>query len=85
MRELGTRFHVDTILEGSVARSGERLRVVRQLVNAGTERILWSHQDDRDARDLARVQDDVMSAIAGTLKLRVTETGIVEKKLTIYI
>ena len=80
VRELGNRFHVDAILEGSVSRSGERLRVVTQLVDAGTERILWSHQDERDARDLARVQDDVMGAIASTLKLRLTEAAIPEAR-----
>lgn len=80
VHELGNRFHVDSVLEGSVARSGERLRVMTQLVDAGTERILWSHQDERDARDLASVQDDLMSAIAGTLRLRLTETAIPEAR-----
>ena len=80
VRELGNRFHVDAILEGSVARSAERLRVMTQLVDAGTERILWSHQDERDARDLASVQDDLMSAIAGTLRLRLMETAVPEAR-----
>ena len=57
--ELGKRFQVDAILEGSIGRLGDRLRVVTQLVDVATQRTLWSHQDDRDARDLARVQDDV--------------------------
>ena len=80
VRELGNRFRVDAVLEGSVARSGERLRVVIQLVDARTERLLWSHQDERNARDLARVQDDLMSAITGTLKLRLTEATTPEAR-----
>jgi len=78
--ELGKRFQVDTILEGSVGRLGDRLRVVTQLVDVATQRTLWSHQDDRDARDLASVQDDVMGALADTLRLRLTETSIPEAR-----
>ena len=80
VRELANRFHIDAILEGSVGRSGERLRVITQLVDVGTERILWSHQDERDARDLARAQDDVMNTIASTLRLHLTETAIPEAR-----
>jgi len=76
VHELGKRFQVDAILEGSVVRSGERLRVFTQLVDVSTERILWSQQDEREARDLARMQDDVMNAIAGTLKLRLSEAAM---------
>jgi len=78
--ELGKHFQVDAILEGSIGRLGDRLRVVTQLVDVATQRTLWSHQDDRDARDLASVQDDVMTAIAGTLRLRLTETAIPEAR-----
>jgi tetratricopeptide (TPR) repeat protein len=80
VRELGNRFHVDAILEGSVGRSDGRLRVITQLVDVGTERILWSHQDDRDAHDLAHVPDDVISAISGTLKFHLTESTIPEAR-----
>jgi len=76
LHELGKRFHVNAILEGSVSRSGERLRVVTQLVDIATEQTLWSHQDERDARDLAHMQDDVMNAIADTLKLRLSQAAI---------
>jgi len=80
VRELRDRFHVDAILEGSVARSGERLRVIAQLVDAGSEHVLWSNQDDRDASDLAGVQNDLITSIAGTLRLRLTETEIPEAR-----
>ncbi|HSP67904.1 MAG TPA: tetratricopeptide repeat protein [Bryobacteraceae bacterium] len=73
VRELGARFHVDSILEGSLRRSGDRLRLTTQLVDVASERILWSNQDERDARDLGKVQDDLLIAITGTLKLRITE------------
>jgi len=76
LRELGTRFHVDAILEGSLRRSGDRLQVTMQLVDVASERTLWSDRDERDASDLGKVQDDLLAAIAGTLKLRVTEEAI---------
>jgi TolB-like protein/DNA-binding winged helix-turn-helix (wHTH) protein/Tfp pilus assembly protein PilF len=75
-RELGARFHVDTILEGSLRRSGDRLQLTTQLVDVASERTFWSHQDERDVRDLGKVQDDLLAAIAGTLKLRITEESI---------
>jgi len=75
-RELGARFHVDTILEGSLRRSGGRLQLTTQLVDVASERTFWSHQDERDVRDLGKVQDDLLAAIAGTLRLRITEESI---------
>jgi Tfp pilus assembly protein PilF len=80
IRDLRDRFHVDAVLEGSIARSGDRLRVIAQLVNAVTESVLWSNRDDRDAHDLAGVQDDLIAAIGGTLKFRLTENDIPEAR-----
>ena len=80
VHELGKRFHVDAILEGSVARSTDRLRVVTQLVDVATDRILWSHQDERGADDLAHMQDDLMNAIASNLRLRLSAAQVPEAR-----
>ena len=75
-RELGARFHVDTILEGSLRRSGDRLQLTMQLVDVATERTLWSFQDERDVRDLGYLRDDLLAAIEGALKLRIAEDAV---------
>jgi DNA-binding winged helix-turn-helix (wHTH) protein/TolB-like protein/tetratricopeptide (TPR) repeat protein len=76
VRDLGSRFHVDAIVESSIRRSGDRLQVMTQLVDVTSERTLWSHQDERDVRDLGKVQEDLLGSIAKVLKLRITEESI---------
>jgi TolB-like protein/DNA-binding winged helix-turn-helix (wHTH) protein/tetratricopeptide (TPR) repeat protein len=72
-RDLGVRFHVNAILEGSIRRSGDRLQVTMQLVDAASDGTLWTYKDERDARELGKIQDDLLTGIADTLKLRITE------------
>jgi TolB-like protein/tetratricopeptide (TPR) repeat protein len=64
-RELGVRF----VLEGSVRRSGSRVRVNAQLIDAETDAHLWAERFDHDTADLFAVQDEVTSRIAVTLNL----------------
>jgi DNA-binding winged helix-turn-helix (wHTH) protein/TolB-like protein/Tfp pilus assembly protein PilF len=73
VRDLGKRFHVDAILDGSVEHVNGLLRVTAQLVDVATERTLWSHQDERDALDLGGVQEGLLRDIADALKLRLAE------------
>lgn len=58
-REIGRRLNVETILEGSVRKDGERLRVTVQLVQAGDGYQLWSERYDHEMRDLFAVQDEI--------------------------
>jgi len=69
LRAIGDALGVDTVLEGSVRRSGDRLRVTAQLVNVGDGFHLWSQTYDRRMADIFDIQDDVAGAIAGALKL----------------
>jgi len=62
-RELG----VGTVLEGSVRRSGDRVRIVAQLIEATTDRHLWAEKYDRDLTDIFAVQADVAEHIADAL------------------
>jgi adenylate cyclase len=62
-RELGVRY----ILEGSVRRSGNRVRVNAQLIDATTDMHLWTERFDRDTADLFSLQDEITSRIANAL------------------
>jgi TolB-like protein/DNA-binding winged helix-turn-helix (wHTH) protein len=71
--ELRNRFGVDTVLEGSVTRVGERLKIGTHLIDAKADRTVWSHEDQRDLLDLGGLQDDLTGSLAEVLKLRLTE------------
>jgi adenylate cyclase len=64
-RELGVRY----VLEGSVRRSGNQVRVNAQLIDAETDAHLWAERFDRDTSDLFALQDEITSRIAVTLNL----------------
>jgi TolB-like protein len=64
-RELGVRY----LLEGSVRRSANRVRVNAQLIDAETEAHLWAERFDRDTADLFSLQDEITSRIAVALNL----------------
>jgi TolB-like protein/tetratricopeptide (TPR) repeat protein len=70
-RELGVRF----LVEGSVRRAGERIRVTAQLIDAETGNHLWGERFDRPKADLFAVQDEVVHTIVGTLAGRVQASG----------
>jgi adenylate cyclase len=67
-RELGVRY----VLEGSVQRSGSRVRVNTQLINAETDAHLWAERFDRDASDLFALQDEITRRIAIALNIEIT-------------
>lgn len=65
---IARRLNVATVLEGSVRRSGRRVRVTAQLVEAATDSHLWSHSYDRELGDLFAVQDDIARAVVQELR-----------------
>jgi TolB-like protein/DNA-binding SARP family transcriptional activator/Flp pilus assembly protein TadD len=67
VREVGTRLGVEAVLEGSVRRSGDRLRVTAQLVSAQDGYQLWSETFDRSATDVLAIQSEIARAIATRL------------------
>jgi adenylate cyclase len=71
--EVGRRLHVATVLEGSVRRSGSRVRVTVQLVDARNGFQLWSERYDRQMEDIFDVQDEIARAIAERLKVTLGE------------
>ena len=70
VRKIGEILNVRTILEGSVRRSGNRVRVTAQLIDTGDGYHLWSDRYDREVTDMFAVQDDIARAIVDRLKLR---------------
>jgi TolB-like protein len=68
-RELGA----DYVLEGSVRRIGERVRITAQLVDARTQRHLWAEQYDRETRNVLSVQSEVVRAIRQAVSAQLTQ------------
>jgi TolB-like protein len=70
VHEVGRRLDVGAVLEGSVRKSGNRLRVSTQLINVKDGYQLWSESYDRDLTDIFAVQEDVARSIVAALRLR---------------
>jgi TolB-like protein/DNA-binding winged helix-turn-helix (wHTH) protein/Flp pilus assembly protein TadD len=66
---VGRKLNVASVLEGSVRRSGNKIRVTAQLNNAVTGFHLWSQTYDRDLGDILKLQTDIANAVAGALKV----------------
>ena len=71
--EIAKTLGVDALVEGSVMREGNRIRVHAQLIRAATDEHFWSEAYDRELRDALALESDVAQAIAG--KVEVTITG----------
>ena len=70
VRCIGDALGVTNILEGSIRRSGSRLRVTAQLVSAADGSHIWSERFDREVADIFEMQDDITSAITIALRMR---------------
>jgi TolB-like protein/tRNA A-37 threonylcarbamoyl transferase component Bud32 len=68
VREVGRKLSVESLLEGSVRRVGNRVRVTAQLVDAADGRHVWSERFDRDLEDVFAIQDEIAQGIAERLK-----------------
>jgi TolB-like protein/Tfp pilus assembly protein PilF len=76
MSEIATKLHVANVLDGSVRRAGNRIRVMVQLVDARNGYQLWSERYDRPYEDLFALQDDITHAVAGALKVHLLSQEI---------
>jgi adenylate cyclase len=79
-REMGVRY----VLEGSIRKAGERVRITVQLIDATTDRHLWAERYDRSLTDIFALQDEIVQKIVTTLKLQLTlqEHGWIVRKHT---
>lgn len=82
--EIGRELGVNALLEGSVRRSGDRIRIVAQLIDAQTEEHLWAETFDRNYSDIFSIQSDVAQQIAIALEATLTpeERHLIQQKPT---
>lgn len=72
IRRIAEALGVTSVLEGSIRRAGNRLRVTAQLIHAADGTHLWSQRYDGEMTDIFAVQDEIAAAIAGTLQVKLT-------------
>ena len=70
IREIGRKLNVETVMEGSVRKAGNRLRITAQLVNVADGYHLWSERYDREIDDVFAIQDEISLAIVDKLKVK---------------
>ncbi|MEX1233099.1 MAG: protein kinase [Planctomycetaceae bacterium] len=70
VRDVGRRLNVRTVLEGSVRKSGDRIRIAAKLIDVATGYHLWSQRYDRDLKDVFAVQDDIARTIVEELRIK---------------
>ena len=68
--EIAKKLGVKAVLEGSVRKSGDRMRITVQLINASDGYHLWSERYDREMKDIFDVQDEITSAVVTSLKVK---------------
>ncbi len=73
--EIGKQLNVEHVLEGSVRKSGNRLRITAQLINVKDGFHLWSETYERELTDIFAIQDEISAAIAGALELQLGTAG----------
>lgn len=70
--EIARRLKVDAVVSGSVLRSGQRVRIIAELIHASTDRRLWTKTYERNVADILDLQNDVVRAIANEVRTKVT-------------
>ncbi len=70
--EIARELNVDAVVEGTVLRSGARVRITAQLIHAQSDRHLWAESYERDLRDVLVLQSEVARTIAREIKIQVT-------------
>jgi len=82
--DIGRELRAGSLVEGSIRKAGNRIRVTAQLINANTEGHLWSSRYDKNLEDIFAVQSDIAEQVAEALKVRLLpdEKKSIEKKAT---
>src|SRR6202521_5824832 len=70
--EIAKALNVDAVVEGSVVRSGDRVRITAQLIDAPADKHLWADSFERDSRDVLALQDELALAIARQINIELT-------------
>jgi len=82
IRKIAETLGVTTVLEGSVRRSGTRIRVTAQLITAADGSHLWSERYDREMADVFAVQDEISAAISGALQVKLSPAVAAKPRYT---
>jgi adenylate cyclase len=72
IREIGMKLEADTIVEGSVRKAGNRLRITAQLINVADGYHLWSERYDRELEDVFAIQEEIAKNIVQALKIKLS-------------
>ncbi len=85
VREIGRALNVNTILEGSVRKSGKRLKIITQLISSSSGSQLWSNLYDRELEDIFSIQEDIARSVATAIKgfLTLEEKEIIRRPETV--
>jgi TolB-like protein/Tfp pilus assembly protein PilF len=70
--QIARELNVDAVIEGSVLRSGDRIRITAQLIHAGTDQHLWAESYERDFRDILSLQSEIARHVAGQVSIILT-------------
>jgi adenylate cyclase len=83
-REIGRRLRVATLLEGSVRKSGDRLRIAVQLIDAASGYQLWAERFEREVSDIFAIQDEIAQSVVRALRVTLTaeETSALQRPPT---
>lgn len=73
LQEIATELNVDGVIEGSVMRSGNRVRIVVQLLRARTDQHVWAETYERELNDVLRLQSEVAMAVAQHVRVQITK------------
>jgi adenylate cyclase len=73
IREIGMKLEADTIVEGSVRKAGNRLRITAQLINVADGYHLWSERYDRELDDVFAIQEEIAKNIVRALKIKLSQ------------
>jgi TolB-like protein/Tfp pilus assembly protein PilF len=84
IKQLGRELDVQYVVEGSVRKVGDRIRITAQLINAATAAHVWAERYDRSIQDIFAIQDEVVRKIVGTIagRLQLDQTEQVKRKPT---
>jgi len=80
VRSIGAKLDVATVLEGSVRKSGDQVRITTQLISVGNGYHLWSETYDRKLTDVFAVQDEIAKAVVAALKLKLLPSQVPTSK-----
>ena len=76
LKEVGRKLAADYVVEGSIRKAGNRIRITAQLIDTELGNHLWSEHYDRELRDIFAIQDEVTTAIVGAIVGQVQSAGI---------